>query len=264
MDNKSKLVKEQLQGWDLAAQTEEAASVYIAYDGRKKWDRDEFFLSGVEDVEEPASGFFKEMDFDPAGKRMLDIGCGIGRLTLAFAHKFGEAYGVDFSSNMINLAREIHKDKPKLSFDANNGSDLSIYQDNFFDFCYSYIVFHHIAKFEVIASYIREIDRVLKPGGLFMFQINANRWVIRRAFGWIPIHYRIRDLLEKIGFMRCYNRLRINKQAKPSYFSKAMRVYYTAPKKVNQVLENTSLDTTRIICKSNGYIWYCGKKQHAS
>ena len=205
-ERKYKVIKDQLQGWDIEAQTEESAMTYVG-DGRKLWAREEFFDSGIEDVRKCTADFFKEMKFHPAGKRMLDIGCGIGRMTQAFADTFGEAHGVDFSGNMIRIAKALHGEKPNLYFEVNNGVDLSIHKDNFFDFCFSYISFHHIAEFEVIANYIREIDRVLKPGGMFMFQVNTSKWVIK-AGGWLPIDYRVRDFLFKIGVLKWYARIR--------------------------------------------------------
>jgi len=172
------LIEDQLQGYDLAAETKESAMYYVGYRQGKRWSNKEFFADGAKDVKECTADFFKKMNFNPDGKRMLDIGCGIGRMARAFGDIFGNAYGVDFSSKMIELAKEINKDKSNVYFGVNNGVDLSIYQDNFFDFCFSYIVFHHIRKQEVIMNYIREIDRVLRPGGLFMFQVNTSKWSV--------------------------------------------------------------------------------------
>ena len=129
---KGKLTREnELKAWDLAAETEQSAMYYVAYSGRN-WTKEEFFKSGAEEVEEYTADFFREMNFDPAGKCMLDIGCGMGRMARAFSAIFGEAHGVDFSPKMIKIAEELNKDKPNLHVKVNKGVDLSIYKDGFF------------------------------------------------------------------------------------------------------------------------------------
>ncbi|MFC1953984.1 class I SAM-dependent methyltransferase [Chloroflexota bacterium] len=256
-DNKSELVTDQVRGWDLAARTEESAMTYEAYFGGKSWCREEFFESGGMDVRTSIAEFLRDTNFPPAGKRALDIGCGIGRVTAALADIFDEVYGVDFSDNMIETATALHKDKPNLHFAANNGLDLSLFDDNSFDFCLAYFVFIHIPRFEVIASYIREIDRVLKPGGLYMFNINTHKWVIK-VFGKIPMHYRVRDLLSKIGLWDYMSKLETKNLAK------ALRVYYTSPKKLGEILESTTLETIRITSRSDEYTCYYGRKNPAT
>jgi hypothetical protein len=42
------------------------------------------------------------------------------------------------------------------------------------DFAFSYIVFQHIPSRDVIYSYVREVWRLLRPGGLFKFQVQGN------------------------------------------------------------------------------------------
>jgi ubiquinone/menaquinone biosynthesis C-methylase UbiE len=263
-DDKSELIREHLHGWDLAGETEQSAMYYVNYRGiDKNWGREEFYEGGIKDVNECTSDFFKQMSFNPDGKRMLDIGCGIGRMTRAFAEIFGEAHGVDFSTNLIKVAREIHKDKPNLHFQVNNGIDLSVYDTDFFDFCFSYVVMHHIANFKVIANYVREIDRVLKPEGLLMFQVNTSKW-ISKAFGLLPMHYRVRNLLYKIGLLDAYARMKIKDPVKASIVSRAERIYYTSPKKLDDVLKDTSLEITGITGLKTRYTFYYGKKRASS
>jgi SAM-dependent methyltransferase len=43
-----------------------------------------------------------------------------------------------------------------------------------FDFAFSSIVFQHIPSREVIETYVREVHRVLRPGGLFKFQVQGD------------------------------------------------------------------------------------------
>jgi hypothetical protein len=43
-----------------------------------------------------------------------------------------------------------------------------------FDFAYSNIVFQHIPSYEVIENYVREVNRMLRPGALFKFQVQGS------------------------------------------------------------------------------------------
>jgi hypothetical protein len=42
------------------------------------------------------------------------------------------------------------------------------------DFAFSSIVFQHIPSREIIESYVREVHRLLRPGGLFKFQVQGD------------------------------------------------------------------------------------------
>ena len=76
---------------------------------------------------------------------------------------------------MIRLARERLPDIPHAHFHANNGAACSQFADESFDFVYSYAVFQHIPSRDVVLEYMREIRRVLKPGGIFQASSTAFR-----------------------------------------------------------------------------------------
>ncbi len=86
---------------------------------------------------------------------------------------FGEIHGVDVSDEMIRLARERLSDIPHAHVHATNGASLAQFADESFDFVYSYAVFQHIPSRDVVLEYMREIRRVLKPGGIFHGQFNG-------------------------------------------------------------------------------------------
>jgi SAM-dependent methyltransferase len=110
---------------------------------------------------------------NPRTMRALEIGCGVGRLTRHLAGIFGEVHGLDVSSEMIRLGRERLADLPNVHLHHGNGVDLSGLADDSFQFVFSYIVFQHVPDKAVIASYVREVARVLEPGGLFKFQVHG-------------------------------------------------------------------------------------------
>jgi ubiquinone/menaquinone biosynthesis C-methylase UbiE len=104
---------------------------------------------------------------------MLEVGCGVGRMTKYFAGRFRHVIGLDVSSEMIQRARENLGGIGNVRLDVGNGSDLSPYTDASFDFVFSYIVFQHIPNPDVTLGYIREAGRVLRPAGHFYFQVNT-------------------------------------------------------------------------------------------
>jgi SAM-dependent methyltransferase len=116
---------------------------------------------------------------DLKSNRLLEIGCGIGRMTRRFAQDFGEVHATDISAEMINQARLNFQNIDNVCFYETNGLDLSGLPDDYFDIIFSAYVFQHVPSTEVIQSIIRDACRVLKPGGLFKFQASG---IITRAF----------------------------------------------------------------------------------
>ncbi|MDX2032472.1 MAG: class I SAM-dependent methyltransferase [Blastocatellia bacterium] len=103
--------------------------------------------------------------------RLLEIGCGIGRMTRHLAGLFGEVHGTDVSAEMIRQAQERFRDAPNAFFHATNGLDFSIFPDAHFDVVFSVYVFQHVPTPEIVRANIRDACRVLKPGGVFKFQV---------------------------------------------------------------------------------------------
>jgi len=101
--------------------------------------------------------------------RVLDLGCGIGRMSAELAGRCAEVVGVDVSPEMIAEARRLHADKAGLRFEANSGIDLADFTDGYFDLIFSYSVLPHLPE-DVLECYFLEAGRVLAPGGLFRYQ----------------------------------------------------------------------------------------------
>ena len=122
--------------------------------------------------------------------KVLEIGCGTGRVVISMSELFGEAVGVDISKKMIEMAKKYAKDIPNCKFFENNGSDLSIFPNNYFDFCFSFIVFQHIPEKEIVKNYMHEVSRVLKSEGIFRFQVHGDtEWKPSQLNPWYGAHF---------------------------------------------------------------------------
>lgn len=108
---------------------------------------------------------------DPKELRILEIGCGMGRILIPMSKIFGEVIGVDNSSKMIDLGKEFLKNIPNCKTYVNNGTDLSMFPENYFDFCFTEKVFHHIPDKKIIRNYINEVSRVLKKDKIFRIHV---------------------------------------------------------------------------------------------
>ncbi|MCL4795216.1 MAG: methyltransferase domain-containing protein [Bryobacteraceae bacterium] len=159
--------------WDERAR--ENARFYVNTE-RTDWTDDDFFASGRRTIAEEILTDMTNIcqGKEPSQMRVLEIGCGAGRVTRALAGLFGEVHGVDVSGEMVSFAREALKDMPHARVYQNNGMDLSIVPVADFDFAFSTIVFQHIPSREVIENYVREVHRLLKPGALFKFQVQGD------------------------------------------------------------------------------------------
>lgn len=134
-----------------------------------KWKLDDFFNTGQVEIESIIK-YIESLGIPYSQKRALDFGCGVGRLTQALCQHFNECYGVDIAPSMIELAKQYNCQGNKCKYYLNEQENLSLFENNFFDFIYSKIVLQHM-KPEYSKNYIRELVRVLAPGGLLVFQI---------------------------------------------------------------------------------------------
>ena len=92
---------------------------------------------------------------------VLDLGCGVGRLSARLAPLAGSVTGIDISRGMIDRARER---VPGAEFRVTRPGQFDL-PDAHFDCIIASFVFQHILDDEVFTRTLGECDRVLRPGG---------------------------------------------------------------------------------------------------
>ena len=182
--------------WDRRADSDLYSSIESS---RRDWTSDEFFADGRRTVEQ-AMGWVGD---GVTRGRMLEIGCGAGRTAVAFAQLFEHVEGVDISPRMIDAARE--QGLPEnVHLRATDGESLDPFEDASFDFLFSEHVFQHIASEPVIARYLSEIGRVLKPGAPALLQFDTRHAGLGAAlYDLVPSRLLPRD---RRDYMRRYRR----------------------------------------------------------
>jgi SAM-dependent methyltransferase len=157
--------------WNRRAKSD--ARYYVAL-GRKSQSWEDFFR-GAEDL---VRSLEKELGristaTPPAERRALEIGCGPGRLMLPLSAHFHEIHGVDVSERMVRLAERNLAGVAKAHVHATSGTNLERFEDQSFDFVYSFAVFQHIPSREVVFNYLTETRRILREGGVARLQFNG-------------------------------------------------------------------------------------------
>lgn len=196
------------QDWDERAR--ENARFYVNTE-KTDWTDQEFFESGRRTVREEILTDMINIcqGKDPKQMKVIEIGCGAGRVTRALAEIFGEVHGVDVSGEMVALAREALRDMPNAHVYQNNGMDLDVIPPGEYDFAFSSIVFQHIPSREVIENYVREVHRLLRPGALFKFQVQGNPQVESDPDDtWLGVPFTVEQaqaMAERCGFELRYH-----------------------------------------------------------
>jgi SAM-dependent methyltransferase len=103
-------------------------------------------------------------------RSLLEIGCGIGRLSLALAPEMASVTGLDVSGEMIAQARRRAAGVVNARFAQNSGRDLSDIRDGTVDVVLAADVFPYLvaAGEELARRHIEEAARVLRPGGALL------------------------------------------------------------------------------------------------
>jgi SAM-dependent methyltransferase len=99
-----------------------------------------------------------------AGARVLEYGCGTGSYAFELAERGADVIGIDISQAAIEIADTRAAGRANLTFRLGDAEHLQ-FDDASFDLVCGTSILHHLD----IARAIREVRRVLRPGGLGLF-----------------------------------------------------------------------------------------------
>ena len=120
--------------------------------------------------EEELASLFGRLGADPRGGTCLEVGCGPGRMTGALAERFDRVLAVDVSPAMLARARAA-TEAPNVEFLLVSGERLDAVADATADAAVCYLVLQHLPSRSLVRAYVRELGRVLRPGGEAFVQL---------------------------------------------------------------------------------------------
>src|SRR5215831_10828460 len=119
------LIDKMRREWDQRARENHR---YYIVNSQTHWSDAEFYASGdasvahyvLTDIQNVCQGR------NPADMKVLDFGCGAGRVTRALAKIFGEVHGVDISGEMVGIARQAMAGFRNVQIHHSSGEDLDV------------------------------------------------------------------------------------------------------------------------------------------
>ena len=156
------------KSWESLARHDPLWAIVSAPDKRgNRWDADEFFATGVVEVQYVLD-VLSDIKAVPRRGRALDFGAGVGRLTQALARQFERVDGIDISPTMVAQARAYNRHPDRVRYLLGKPDRLPL-DDAAYDFVLSKIVLQHMPM-AMQRIYVGEFLRVLVPGGYVIFQ----------------------------------------------------------------------------------------------
>lgn len=143
---------------------------------------DQEFLSGGRPI--VADMMAWAFDASPR-RRLLEIGCGMGRTAVHFSTHFDRVDALDVSASMIARARQLCS-APNLHFHTTDGAALA-FDDASVDAVFSFLVIQHIPSDDVIRTLLGEVARVLTQTGRACLQFDTRpRSLLVEAYKHLP------------------------------------------------------------------------------
>ncbi|MBT5901167.1 MAG: methyltransferase domain-containing protein [Opitutaceae bacterium] len=136
---------------------------------------DDFYPAGRRMYDQIAETFAAIDRPLPQAKRILDFGCGCGRVLRSFGEvpHDGEVWGSDIDDESIKWNQQNLNHLGQ--FVTNPTLPPTSFADGFFDAIYSVSVFTHLPE-EMQTAWIQEMHRILEPGGIFVPSVHGERY----------------------------------------------------------------------------------------
>ena len=154
--------------WDARARENALYFVDNRLDYRSP-DSEQFWQAGADALERVLGSL--GVDLRPTD-HVVEIGCGVGRLTRAIARRAERVTALDISAEMLDRARRLNPHLASVSWIHGDGTTLAGIPDECADACLSFVVLQHVPDPSVTLGYVREMGRVLRSGGWSAFQVS--------------------------------------------------------------------------------------------
>lgn len=171
--------------------------------------REAFFMSGAAHVARVLRLFERNFGVLPRG-RVLDFGCGVGRLLVPLAAEFDAVVGLDISPHMLAEAASNLRERSVDGVTLLPSDDgLSAIDGMTFDLVHSHIVLQHIRPARGMAMIERMLERISPRGGFYL-HVSTNRLLSPP----VELGYRIRQSVPYAYVL--FNLLRLRAPLRPT------------------------------------------------
>jgi ubiquinone/menaquinone biosynthesis C-methylase UbiE len=242
--------------WDERAR--ENAFLYIA-SWRDDWDETSFFESGEQDYRRLVEPILQKLHFDPAPCSMAELGCGAGRMTRAFAQRFRSVSAVDISAEMQSRAKNYLQSFSNVRWVLSDGESLPGVEARSVDFVFSYLVLQHMPSKDVVFSSIREMMRILAPGGAFLFQFNGSQLPTMNWKGTVISG--LLDRMSSLGLKRPAQRIAVMSGIDPQMVGTTWRGAALTSREIEEAVRLGAGIPAGFVDPETPLAWCYGRKQ---
>lgn len=203
-----------------------------------KWDA--VLASGREDL---AIGMELSQMQTGMDRTVVEIGCGLGRVSQALAQHFGRVIALDVAPALLQQARQ-NNSNPAIQFELIDGNRLLCPAGSAVDTVFSYEVLYILPP-ATFRQYVHDSLALLEPGGEFVFQMNLMplRWTTR-------LSYAIRSVLWRCGV----------KEWRGWPTGPGFRRYAYTERSVCRTLVEAGFDVVRVNTEELQRAWFVARK----
>ncbi len=171
-------------------QARDRVNAMLAVDG--SGDEEVLHCTGLYTADQVAAA----LDLQP-DDRVLELGCGVGRIGRELAGRIAHWHGLDISERMIEVARDRLRDHANTQVDTLDRTRMDPIADGSIDKAYSVAVFIHMDK-EDLFLYLQDLYRALRPGGRLYFDC----WNLAHPVGFKRFAYEVNRFRDRPSVAR--------------------------------------------------------------